>query len=227
MDIVLENLHGGLIVSCQAYPGEPLQHPEAMLGMAQSAALGGAAGIRAQGLDDIRLIHDRVELPLIGLVKIGHAGVFITPTLHDALQVAAAGADIIAVDGTRRTRPDGLSLAETIRGVHENTGLPVMADCGSLDDGIAARDAGADIIGTTLAGYTGERTRTPGPDLELVRELADRLDIPIMAEGRIRHPGEGKAALDAGAFAVTVGTAITHPTTLTTWFAQALQVQPA
>ncbi|TAM71942.1 MAG: N-acetylmannosamine-6-phosphate 2-epimerase [Microbacteriaceae bacterium] len=224
---MLETIRGGLIVSCQAYPGEPLHNPQSMLFMAQSAARGGAAGIRAQGLEEIRLIHDSVPLPLIGLVKVPGDDVFITPTLNDALAVAAAGADIIALDGTRRQRPDRLSLAETVRALHETTGLPVMADCGSLDDGIAAQDAGADLIGTTLAGYTTERRQTQGPDLSLIGELAARLSAPVMAEGRIQSPADARAAIDAGAFAVTVGTAITHPTTITSWFVQAIQTLPA
>ncbi len=220
---MLADIRGGLIVSCQAYPGEPLRNPPSMLYMAQSAALGGAAGIRAQGLEDIRLIHENVSLPLIGLIKVPGTEVFITPTLDDALAAAAAGADIIAIDGTRRPRPDGLSLEETIRTLHDETGLPVMADCGSLDDGIAARDAGADLIGTTLVGYTGERKRTPGPDLDLIAELSARVSTPIMAEGRIYSPADARAAIQAGAFAVTVGTAITHPATITSWFAKAIQ----
>lgn len=223
---MLERLRGGLVVSCQAYPGEPLRKPGSMLLMAQSVALGGATGIRAQGIEDISLIHDNVPLPLIGLIKVPGNAVFITPTLSDALAVAAAGADIIALDGTRRPRPDGLSLAETIHTLHDETGLPVMADCGSLDDGIAAQDAGADLIGTTLAGYTPEREKTEGPDLDLICQLSARLSAPIMAEGRIHSPADARAALDAGAFAVTVGTAITHPATITSWFSNAIRTPP-
>lgn len=222
---MLETLRGSLVVSCQAYPGEPLRKPGSMLLMAQSVARGGASGIRAQGVEDIRLIHDNVPLPLIGLIKVPGDGVFITPTLNDALAVAAAGADIIAVDGTRRRRPDGMSLAETIRAIHDQTGLPVMADCGSLEDGLAAEDAEADLIGTTLAGYTPDREKTQGPDLDLIVELSAHLSAPIMAEGRIHSPTDARAALEAGAFAVTVGTAITHPATITSWFSKAIRTQ--
>ena len=219
---LLEPLRGRLVVSCQAYPGEPLRTPEAMLGMALAAERGGAAGIRAQGLDDIRLIAQHVRLPLIGMLKVAGDDVFITPTLDDALAVVAAGAGVVAIDGTRRPRPDGRSLAETIANVHECTGALVMADCGSLDDGLDAQDAGADIVGTTLAGYTDEREKTHGPDLDLVAELAKRLAVPLMAEGRVHTPADARAALDAGAFSVVVGTAITHPTTITSWFVDAL-----
>ena len=224
---MLHTLRGGLIVSCQAYPGEPLRHAEAMARIAQSAVLGGAVAIRAQGIQDIRAIAQSVTVPQIGLWKVGADGVFITPTLDHALAVADAGADIVAIDGTRRERPDGLTLAETVRQIRERTGLLVMADAGSVDDAVAAEDAGADIVGTTLSGYTGERARTAGPDLELVHLLASRLSVPVFAEGRIHTPAEARAALDAGAYSVVVGTAITHPTSITSWFVRALTDEAA
>lgn len=219
---MLDPLRGRLVVSCQAYPGEPLRDALAMSLIARAAVLGGAAAIRAQGLDDIRMIHDAVPVPQVGLVKVGTDGVFITPTLEHALAVIDAGAEIVAIDGTRRERPDGLSLAETIAAIHARTDALVMADAGSLEDGIASMDAGADIVGTTLAGYTPERRRTDGPDLELLAQLVSRLDVPVFAEGRIHTPEQASAAADAGAFAVVVGTAITHPTTITSWFAAAV-----
>ena len=220
---MIDSLRGGLIVSCQAYPGEPLRDARAMSLIALSAAAGGAAGIRAQGIEDITLIRQLVPLPLIGLWKVGEAKVFITPTLTHALAVARAGADIVAIDGTRRDRPDGLTLAETIRAIHDDTGALVMADAGSLDDGHAAQDAGADIVGTTLSGYTGARPKTAGPDLELINEMAASLTVPVFAEGRIHTPAEASEALDRGAYAVVVGTAITHPTSITSWYVDALK----
>lgn len=218
---VLLRLAGGLIVSCQAYPGEPMRSPETMAQFAQSAVDGGAVGIRAQGLDDIALIHERVDVPQIGLWKSGDDDVFITPTFEHARRVAMAGAQIVALDGTRRVRPDGLTLAETIRRLHEETGVLVMADAGSLADGVAAEDAGADCVGTTLCGYTGERMKTDGPDLEVLAGLVDRLAIPVIAEGRIHSLAHAQECVLAGAFAIVVGTAITHPRTITSWFANA------
>lgn len=224
---MIETLRGRLLVSCQAYPGEPLRHPESMARIAESAVIGGAAAIRAQGLDDIRLIAERVTVPVIGLWKVGDRGVFITPTLRHALDVVMAGADVVAIDGTRRDRPDGRSLADTIREIHERTGALVMADAGSVDDGLAAQDAGADIVGTTLAGYTGERVRTVGPDLDLVESLSSAISVPLFAEGRVHTPAQARAALDAGAFAVVVGTAITHPSSIASWFAATLAREEA
>ena len=219
----LTTLASRLIVSCQAYPGEPLRDPRTMAQMAQAAVAGGAVAVRIQGIEDLEQTRAAVDVPVIGLWKDGADGVFITPTLEHALACAAAGSDIVAVDGTRRPRPDGRSLAETITALHEQTDVLVMADCGSALDAKAAADAGADLIGTTLSGYTGERPKTDGPDLELIAEIAALdLGLPLIAEGRIHTPAQARACLDAGAFAVVVGTAITHPTTITGWFAAAL-----
>ncbi|MFF1539601.1 N-acetylmannosamine-6-phosphate 2-epimerase [Microbacterium sp. NPDC058269] len=217
----LERLRGGLIVSCQAYPGEAMRDPRTMAQVAAAALVGGAAGVRVQGIDDIRATAD-LPVPVVGLWKDGDAEVFITPTLGHAKAVADAGADIVALDGTRRPRPDGLTLAETIEGLRAHTDALIMADCGSLDDAIAAEAAGADILGTTLSGYTGERPKTPSPDRELIELITADCRRPIVAEGRIHTPAQAAAAIRAGAFAVCVGTAITHPSTITTWFAGAV-----
>ncbi|AMM20181.1 N-acetylmannosamine-6-phosphate 2-epimerase [Frondihabitans sp. PAMC 28766] len=223
MNFVFETLRGGLVVSCQAYPGEPMRNPETLTQIAEAAAIGGAAGIRAQGITDIRSIHDRVRLPQIGLWKDGDDDVFITPTLEHAIAVARAGAEIVAIDGTRRPRPDGLTLAETVQRLREATGTLIMADIGSLDDALAAVDAGVDCVSTTLCGYTGERPKTDGPDLEALADVVGRLSIPVFAEGRVHTPAQAHACREAGAFAVVVGTAITHPTTITGWFAAAVE----
>ena len=220
----LAALRSQLIVSCQAYPGEPMRDPRTTGQVAASAVIGGAAAVRVQGLADIQFTRAAVEVPVIGLWKDGHDGVFITPTLRHALSVANAGAHIVALDGTRRERPDGLTLARTIAGLRAESHALVMADCGSLADAAAAVEAGADLIGTTLAGYTGERPKTQGPDLSLLEQIASaELGRPLIAEGRIHTPAQARKALDAGAFAVVVGTAITHPATITGWFSDALR----
>lgn len=220
----LEALRGRLIVSAQAYPGEPMRTPATMAQVAASAVIGGAAAVRVQGIADVQFTRGAVEVPVIGLWKDGHEGVFITPTARHALAVAQAGAHIVAIDGTRRERPDGLDLKATIELVHAESHALVMADCGSLQDALAAAAAGADLVGTTLAGYSGERPKTPGPDLELLEAIAAAgLEVPLVAEGRIHTPAQARAALDAGAFAVVVGTAITHPATITGWFDAALR----
>ncbi|WP_058234857.1 N-acetylmannosamine-6-phosphate 2-epimerase [Devriesea agamarum] len=223
MDSRLLPLRNTLIVSCQAYPGEPMRDPRTMAQIAAAVEQGGASAVRAQGLEDIRQVKAAVSVPVIGIWKDGKEGVFITPTLDHARQVIAAGADILALDGTLRPRPDGLSFAETVRRVREDSDVLIMADCDSLESGLAAAEAGADIIGTTLAGYTDARPKTDGPDLELLSELVHRLpEHAVVAEGRIHTTEHARAARDTGAFAVVVGTAITHPTTITTWFRTAV-----
>ncbi|MDO5629073.1 MAG: N-acetylmannosamine-6-phosphate 2-epimerase [Mobilicoccus sp.] len=222
-DQLLSRLRGRLIVSCQAYPGEPMRSPDTMRRVAQAVEIGGAAAVRAQGIDDITAVSAALEVPVVGIWKDGEAGVFITPTLEHALAVARAGADIVALDGTLRERPDGLDLAETLRRLRAEVDVPVMADCDSLEAGIAAAEAGADLIGTTLAGYTDARPKTHGPDLQLVEDLVAALpESAVVAEGRIHSPADARRALEAGAHSVVVGTAITHPTTITRWFVDAL-----
>jgi len=218
---LLESLRGQLLVSCQAYPGEPMAEPSMMAAVAESVVLGGARAIRAQGLADIAAIRKRVNVPVIGLVKVGHSDVYITPTMNDALAVVRAGADIIAIDGTTRPRPDRRDLAESIRAVHEAGGL-VMADCSSLEDAAHSVTAGADCLASTLSGYTG-LTRTTGPDLDLISGMAAQFHVPVFAEGRIRTPDDALNCLRRGAHAVVVGSAITHPMRICQRFATAVE----
>ena len=130
---LIDGLRGRLIVSVQAYPGEPMRNPETMAQIAHAAQIGGAAAIRCQGLADIAAIKTRVEVPVIGLWKEGHEGVFITPTLRHAVACSYAGSDIVALDATDRPRPDGLTLAQTVAALQDQ-GISTMADCGSLED---------------------------------------------------------------------------------------------
>lgn len=223
MNPIIERIKGGLVVSCQAYPGEPLRHPETMTQMAMAAEIGGAVAIRCQGLADIAAIKGQVKVPVIGIWKEGDDGVYITPTLRHARCCAAAGADIVAIDATRRPRPDGLTYAQTVEALHRD-GVIVMADCGSFADAQQAVDAGTDIISTTLSGYTGEREKTDGPDFELLGQMVDAFpDVPVLCEGRIHTPDQLAEVMRRGAWAAVVGTAITHPTSITRWFAARLK----
>lgn len=220
MHPAIEAIKGGLVVSCQAYPGEPLRHPETMAQMAMAAVEGGAVGIRCQGLSDIAAIKGQVEVPVIGIWKDGREGVYITPTLRHARCCASAGADIVAIDATGRPRPDGRTYADTVRALHDE-GIVVMADCGSFADAERAVEAGSDIISTTLSGYTGERKKTDGPDFDLLRRMVAAFGdaTPVLCEGRIHTPDQLTQVMAMGAWAAVVGTAITHPTSITRWFA--------
>ncbi|MCI1901357.1 MAG: N-acetylmannosamine-6-phosphate 2-epimerase [Bifidobacteriaceae bacterium] len=219
---VIEKFKGKLIVSSQAYPGEPMRHPETMAQIALSAQIGGAAAIRCQGLSDIAAIKGMVQVPVIGIWKEGEEGVFITPTVRHARCCMAAGADIVALDATSRPRPDGRSLKETAA-ILKDEGAIIMADCASFDDAQNAVDAGFDIISTTLSGYAPGRPALDGPDLELLGQMIDTFpDTPVICEGRIHTPKQAAKVMEMGAWACVVGTAITHPTSITKWFKAAV-----
>ena len=223
---LLARMHHGLIVSCQANPQEPLHGAAFMAAMACAAAAGGAVGIRANGPEDIAAIKASVNLPIIGLYKatLPNSQIRITPTLDHACQVADAGADLIALDATNRLHPDGLSAADLIIQVRSITGRPVVADVSTLDEGLAAADAGAEAIATTLSGYTNPSPTIPlEPDFDLVAQLATKVKVPVIAEGRIVTPEQAARALELGAYAVVVGGAITQPQAITARFVAALR----
>ena len=176
---IIEQIKGKLIVSCQAYPGEPLRHPETMAQMARACELGGAAAIRCQGLADISAIKGRVEVPVIGLWKDGHEGVYITPTLRHAKACVAAGADIVAIDATDRPRPDGKSFADTVAGLKGET--IIMADCATIEDIRNAFALGVDICSTTLShpGAAIDCGMADGPNTELIAQGVANLASPL------------------------------------------------
>ncbi len=218
----IEQVRGRLIVSCQALADEPLSGAHIMARMAVAAQQGGAVAIRANGPADIQAIKEVVPLPLIGLYKEGDSGVYITPTLRHAREIAAAGAEVIALDATLRPRPDGSTLDGLIPAIKNELGVLVLADVSTLEEGLAAQAAGADFVAPTLSGYTDYSPNLEGPDYDLLRVLAGQLTVPIIAEGRIRTPAEALTALRCGALAVCVGSAITRPQWITTQFATAI-----
>ena len=216
-------LRGHLIVSCQALPNEPLHGSEVMARMAQAAEQGGAVAIRANTPADIAAIRRVTDLPIIGLWKVDVPGydVYITPRVEHAQAIADAGADIIALDATARPHPEG-TIPEFIGAVREATGLPVLADIATEAEGIAAAEAGAEFVSTTMSGYTPESPKQEGPDLELVQRLARRLHVPVFAEGRINTPENAAQAMALGAWAVIVGGAITRPKQIAERFNRAI-----
>jgi putative N-acetylmannosamine-6-phosphate epimerase len=225
---LLARLGGGLIVSCQARAGHPLHDTIVIAAIAQAAVAGGAVGVRINGAEDVRAVRSVIAVPIIGLRKVWteESPVYITPTFEDARLVAEAGADLIAVDATGRLRPDGAQLEDLIRRIQQELGRPVMADVASFEEGQRAVRLGADLISTTLSGYTGDGPVPDGPDLELVRMLTAAVRTPVVAEGRYRTPAQVREALQAGAFAVVVGRAITDPLMLTQSFVAATQGLP-
>ncbi len=220
---VHESMHGGLVVSCQAFPGEPLYGAPTMAQMAMAAEIGGAVGIRANGPDDIRAIRAVTQLPVIGIYKrmYENSFVYITPTMKEVDEVVAAGADIVAVDATARRRPDGQGTVDFLRAIRARHPVLVMGDVATLEEGVLAAGAGADIVSTTLSGYTAQSEAHDGPDFNLLAQLVRTLAVPVVAEGRISTPQECARAFALGAFAVVVGSAITRPQDITRRFAAA------
>lgn len=221
----LARLRGGLVVSCQAPAGSPLHDPYVIARMALAAEQGGAVGVRVDGPDHLRAVRALCTVPIIGLHKQVHAGsdVYITPTLEAAHGVVDAGADIVAVDATRRPRPGGETLEALIEALRTGAGRPrsdgstgrpmgpvtIIADVSTEDEGLAALDLGIDALATTLSGYTAHSPTLDGPDLTLVAALARRAHVPVLCEGRVRSTADVRRAFEAGAFAVVVGGAIT------------------
>ncbi|ODT75686.1 MAG: hypothetical protein ABS76_33630 [Pelagibacterium sp. SCN 64-44] len=224
--MTLSDLMGGLIVSCQAPDESPLRRVEMMVAMAQAAFHGGARGIRAQGVADIRAIAAAVDLPIIGLKKappLTPDRVFITPRIADAVELVEAGAKIVALDATPRPRDGNDDVRAIVRAVHE-MGAFVMADVDSVASAIFAQDSGADIIGTTLVGYTDDTIKDARDaiDISVLSQIVGAVSAPVLAEGRIWTPDDALAAFDVGAAGVVVGTAITNPLSLTRRFSAAI-----
>lgn len=222
---IFARIRGGLIVSCQALPQEPLYGSAIMAKMALAAYQAGAKGIRANTVADIAAIRQEVPLPVIGLIKKTYPGsdVFITPTGEEVAALISAGVDIIAMDATGRTRPGGQSLADTLREAKAlHPGQVFMADCSNFEEAQAAEAIGFDCVGTTLAGYTPYTMERALPDIALVHALVKALRIPVIAEGGIHTPAQLREAMDAGAWCAVVGGAITRPLEIARRFIEAL-----
>ena len=243
----VQSLCGKLIVSCQAYPDSPLYGAEFIAAFAKCAELGGAGGIRACWAENIRAVKAAVKLPVIGINKVtcGESmrpdRVYITPSFESAAEVIEAGCDILGMDMTPRGRnwsEIGL-LVEQIKRAYPN--MPIMADISTLDEGVMAEQLGADIVSTTLSGYTlesirqmkgyefllevyqstGEIPEFP-PDYDLIAALKKQISVPINAEGRFWERAEVQQGFASGASMVTVGSAITAPEAITKRFVHAI-----
>lgn len=224
---LLEQIRGRVIVSCQAVPGEPLyvEEKSIMYLMARAARQAGAPAIRTSSIRDVMAIKEETGLPVIGLVKIQYEGYesYITPTMKEVDDLAAAGADVIALDCTDRKRGDGKNVSEFISEVRKKYPSAIlMADISTLEEGINAWKLGVDIVGTTMSGYTSYSPRLDGPDYELAGKLAAAVDIPVIGEGRIHTPEQAVKMLDTGVWAVVVGGAITRPLEIAQRFMKAV-----
>jgi len=222
---IIKSFKNKLIVSCQALEGEPLYVPGYMAKMALAAKMGGAVGIRANSPQDVREIKSQIDLPIIGIWKVVSEDyeVYITPTINEAREIYQAGADIIAVDATFRKNVEGKYAWEIIKEIKKELSVLVMADISTLEEGINAEKAGADLISTTLAGYTSYSKQLEGPDFNLIEELSKKVRIPVMAEGRIWTTEDARKALEMGAYGLIIGGAITRPAQITERFVKTIQ----
>ena len=224
---IIEKIKGGLIVSCQALPGEPLyiEDDSMMPLMARAAKEAGACGIRTNGIRDVIGIKKETNLPVVGLIKKSYEGYepYITFTIEEVDELAKAGADIIAIDCTLRERIDGRTVEEFIKFVKEKyPNVLFMADISNFEEGVNAFKAGIDMVGTTLSGYTSYTEKTNEPDYNLVKSLVSAIDVPVIAEGRIHSPEQAVKMIELGAHAVVVGGAITRPLEITNRFIEAI-----
>jgi putative N-acetylmannosamine-6-phosphate epimerase len=224
---LIKGLKGGLIISVQQEESSPLGDSATIAAMAKTVASSGCVALRINSPANIRAVSAAVDLPIIGIYKIypEQGRLWITPSFETAQLCVEAGASIVALDTTDRPRKKGESIEELVKRVHGELDVPVMADISNYEEGILAARAGADLVATTLSGYTQPPLASPfdPPDVELVRKLASSLTVPVIAEGRYNSPELASQAIRAGAHAVVVGSAITRPDILTRLFVRSLK----
>ena len=223
---LVDSLRGGLIVSVQAWPGSALDDPQVIAAMARAAQDGGAVAVRVEGVADLRAVRARVSVPIVGLIKREYPGFepYITPCLAEIGAVVGAGAEIVAFDATQRPRPDGGRVVDAVAAIHA-AGCLAFADCATEEDGLRAREAGSDIVATTLCGYTAGTHGRTLPAYDLLGALV-RLGAFAVCEGGVHSPAELRAAFETGAAAVVVGTAITNVDWLVREFAGSALTEP-
>ncbi len=222
----LKKIKQGLIVSCQALEDEPLHSSYIMAKMALAAQIGGAVGIRANSVADIKAIKAEVDLPTIGIIKRDYSDseVYITPTKQEVFELLTTDVEIIATDATKRNRPHNEQLPEILAAIHEGN-RAAMADISTEEEAIAAAEMGFDLVSTTMAGYTSYSNSIDEPDFELIRRLQSQLRIPVIMEGHTSRPEQVREGLNAGAFAVVVGSIITRPQLITKLYVKETMIE--
>jgi N-acylglucosamine-6-phosphate 2-epimerase len=208
--MILDRLRGGLIVSIQPESDSPLNTAETVALLARCAVAAGAAGLRIQGVAHIAAVRAAVDVPVIGLIKRDYPGFspYITTTAAEVGAIVDAGAEIVAFDATPRARAGGLDAPGLIAAVHAR-GAIAMADCATGADARAAAAAGAEIVGTTLCGYTDDTRGHDLPALDVLRDAAASGAFAIL-EGGVGDPAAVASGFEHGAGAVVVGTALTN-----------------
>lgn len=224
----MANLNRGLIVSCQAVKGEPLYGLGIMGYMARAAVEGGAAGIRANYVNDINDIKKEVGVPVIGIIKEVYpdSEIYITPTLKEVKALLTTGCEVIALDCTKRSRPNGEKLEDLVAYIRANApDVEIMADCSDFEDAEIAHGLGFDYIGSTLRGYTPYTKGMVIPDYDFLKKLVDSYpDTKIIAEGGIWERAQLSKVCECGVYAIVIGSSITRPKDITQRFVGALKL---
>jgi N-acylglucosamine-6-phosphate 2-epimerase len=221
----LEIIKGGLIVSCQALPDEPMYSSFIMGRFARAAVMGGAVGIRANTKEDIAEIKRNVSVPVIGIVKRDYpdSEIYITPTMKEINELLTVSPEIIAIDATKRPRPGGESLADFVKKIRAVYSGLLMADISDYEEAKCAYELGFDIISTTMRSYTPYTKGIALPDLDFIERIVKDFGVPVIAEGGIKRPEDLKRAFDAGVHCAVVGGAITRPMGITQDFVKAIK----
>ena len=217
---IIKKIKSKLIVSCQPIIKGTLDNPESILALAQASVNGGASALRINGENNVYNVKKKLEVPVIGIIKrkLKNCEVMITPFCEDVKSLAKSGADIIAFDATFRKRP--VEIDKLIEVIHKNNCI-AMADCSNYYEAINATDRGADIVSSTLSGYTKNKIVPKNPDFHMITQYKkNNYNKPIIAEGRINTPKLAADAIRRGAYAVVVGTAINRVEIITNWFVE-------
>jgi len=204
---IIKSFKNSLIASCQPIPKGPLDTSAFILASAKASIVGGAKALRIEGFKNLKIIKKNIKIPVIGIKKrnLKNFPVIITPLISDVERLSMLGAEIIAFDATLRNRP--VSTEKLISKIHSCKRI-AMADCSNVIDAINAIENGADILSTTLSGYTSKKLPPKNPDFKLLKKLIKQFKVPIIAEGRFNTPVFYKKAINYGAHAVVVGTAL-------------------
>ena len=223
----IKTLKGKLIVSCQALPQEPLHSSFIMGRMARAAKEGGAAGIRANTIEDFKEIQEVTGLPIIGIVKRDYpdSAVYITPTMKEIEELMEVKPEIVAIDATGALRPGNMTLADFFHQIKEKyPEQKLMADCSTIEEALFADELGFDFIGMTKVGYTPQSKglKIEENDFEILRTILKKVKHPVIAEGNVNSPEKAKRVIELGSYAVVVGSSITRPQLITKGYAEAV-----